>query len=336
MLRILFLICCFISSVVWAADPPPRKEAVMLAPFRDVGLLPTVAVKPLALQDGMAGALESEQGLTIQKLELPPIDPHVFVDPNSQLLPPAFRSRLGIVPSSSSSRMDWIKEARNRRVKVLLLGTYEQVESSLRLAVEAVDPVTSKSLFHFQVEGATSEQLSLESSLAEGIAGRLNPAQAIVPPVLSKKKREAPDPAAVIAAATKTETADEHYENGFALTRRFDQTGEAKYLDGAIEEYRAALAIDPNHFRSLNNLGTVLHRKGNYEEALRYYQRVIELNPKYARAMENAAMAYKSLGKTEEAKEMWRKALEHEDRPEVRTVIQQALDKTEDSAAGEP
>jgi Tfp pilus assembly protein PilF len=61
---------------------------------------------------------------------------------------------------------------------------------------------------------------------------------------------------------------------------------------------------------------------------------VIEINPKYARAMENAALAYKSLGKTEEAKEMWRKALEHEERPEVRTVIQQALEKTEEGQAG--
>ncbi len=328
----LFLL--LISTTVWAAGPLP-KEGIALAPFHDVGLLPTLAVNPLALQEGLAGALESQQDLTVIKLEAPPVDPQVFVEPNSQLLPPAFRSRSGIIPSSSSSRRDWLKTARDRRAKVLLLGSYEQAGTTLRLSAEGLDPFTNKPLFNCQVEGATSERLSLENSLAERIAGRLQPS-GVVGPLAGPKKVEAPKAAIVIPAATGPETADGHYENGFALTRRFDQTGEVKYLDGAIDEYRAALVVEPNHFRSLNNLGTVLHRKGNYEEALRYYLRVIELNPKYARAMENAAMAYRSLGKTTEAKEMWRKALEYEDRPEVRTVIQQALDKPDEGSAGGP
>jgi TolA-binding protein len=328
-----YLFLFLLSSMTWAIDPLP-KEGIALAPFRDVGPLPTLSLNPIAIQEGLAGKLESEQGLTILKLDPPPLDPRIFMEPNSQLLPLSFRSKEGINPSSSSTRSGWLKMARDHRVKVLVMGTYEQTGNSLRLSMEAMDPFTNKPLFHFQVEGATTERLSLENSLAEGIAERLKPSQS-ADPLARPKKADTPDAAAIIANATGAETADGHYENGFSLTRRFDQTGEAKYLDGAIEEYRAALAIDPNHFRSLNNLGTVLHRKGNYEEALRYYQRVIELNPKYARAMENAAMAYKSLGKTEEAKEMWRKALENEDRPEVRTVIQLALEKTEEGEGGE-
>ena len=321
-----FLFLSLLVSTAWTASPLP-KEGIALAPFRDVGSLPTLALNSVALQESLAGKLESRYGLTVLKLEMPPLNPLIFMEPNSQLLPPSFRSIIGITPTSSLTRTDLLKASRERRTKVLLLGTYEQIEATLRLSVEGLDPFTNKSLFHFQVEGATSERLSLEKSLVDGIAERLKPSQT-EGPLATPKKAVVPDPAAVIDNATGTETADGHYENGFALTRRFDQTGEAKYLDGAIEEYRAALAIDPNHFRSLNNLGTVLHRKGNYEEALRYYQRVIELNPKYARAMENAAMAYRSLGKTEEAKAMWRKALEHEDRPDVRTMIEQALENT--------
>lgn len=333
MLRLHTLLIFFLFvPVSWNAAPFTR-EGIALAPFRDVGRLPTLALNSLALQEGLSGVLESRYGFTVIKLETPPLDPQIYQDPNGQLLPPSFRSKSGIIPSNLSTRASWLKAARDRRAKVLLMGTYEQIEAVLRLTAEGLDPFTNKSLFHFQVEGATSERLSLENSLAEGIAEKLAPSQS-TGPLISPKKVTTPDPAAAIASVTGTETADEHYENGFALTRRFDQTGEAKYLEGAIEEYRAALAIDPNHFRSLNNLGTVLHRKGNYEEALRYYQRVIELNPNYARAMENAAMAYRSLGKTEEAKAMWRKALEHEDRPEVRTVIQQALEKTEEADGG--
>jgi len=326
------LILFLFSSIALAAGPL-SKEGIALAPFRDAGVLPTLSINSSALQDGLAGKIESQHGLAVVKLQMPPLDPSIFIEPNSQLLPPSFRSKAGIVPSSSANRMGWLKAARDRRVKVLLLGTYEQIESTLRFSVEGLDPFTNKSLFHYQVEGATSERLSLESSLADGIAKRLKPSPTDGP-LANPKKAISPEAATVIGNATKPETADGHYENGYALTRRFDQTGEAKYLDGAIEEYRAALAIDPNHFRSLNNLGTVLHRKGNYNEALRYYQRVIELNSKYARAMENAAMAYHSLGKTEEAKAMWRKALEYEDRPEVRAVIQQALEKEEGGTVG--
>ncbi|MCA9433185.1 MAG: tetratricopeptide repeat protein, partial [Candidatus Omnitrophica bacterium] len=110
-----------------------------------------------------------------------------------------------------------------------------------------------------------------------------------------------------------------------------------KYLEGAAEEYRAALALDPKHFRALNNMGTVMHRLEKFEDAIGYYQRVLEINPTYARAMENSALAYQSLHQYDSALAMWKNALEYEDRADIRKTIEETIVKLEKSVgrAGE-
>jgi tetratricopeptide (TPR) repeat protein len=298
---------------------PIVEKRVMLAPFEDVGAIPTHLVSEVSLQEGLAGQLEGKSEMLVIKLAPEPRKAHGQYDLNTQLLPPSYRRGLGSHPTAPRSDTDWNEKTRREKATFLIKGTYEQYGSDLRISAEGIDPITAKTIFNCQVQGSTPERFHLESELAQQIADRIKPRLA----------SPEPEPAAIPAEEEKmpeqATTVEEHYENGFALTRRFDQTGDQKLLEGAMDEYRAALAIDPNHFRSLNNLGTVLHRSGDHEEALRYYMRVLELSPKYARAMENAALAYKALGKNEEATAMWKRALECEDRPEVRAVIEETL-----------
>jgi tetratricopeptide (TPR) repeat protein len=273
----------------------------------------------------VAAYLEDRYGLLVELLKQEEPAWRLFHDLNTQMLPPAYRS-LQTKGSPRPQRGEgWMALARKAQAGCLIEGSFEQYGGVLRYWANGMDPFTSKAIFSCQVEGATEERLALEDRLAQQVASRIKAGadRPRIPVAIPKDGLEALVVANVTAETPLT--ADEHYENGFALTRRYDQTGETKYLDGALEEYRAALALDPNHFRSLNNLGTVLHRSGRHEEALQYYLKVLELNPKYARAMENAALAYRSLGKVNEATSMWERALEVEDREEVRKVIEETL-----------
>lgn len=313
-------------GLISAGSVSPLREGIAIPPFKDVSAWPCLIASPKGLQNGLAGFLEASQGIKVDRLITPDESQAVVEDPNAQLLPPSYRSTGRNPANQSEQARNWLIEARKSKTGILLQGSYEQYQGHLRLFVEAIDPFTEKGLFYHLVEGTTAERATLEKQLAEGVAVRLNDLQSRSNAVsIQKVKPPASESSALLPGASETLNADDHYENGYTLTRRFDQTSDMKYLDGAIDEYRAALAIDPDHFRSLNNLGTVLHRRGNYEEALHYYEKVLTINPQYARAMENAALAYRSLGQMPKAIEMWKRALEFEDRPEVKKVIEETL-----------
>ncbi|NUN97688.1 MAG: tetratricopeptide repeat protein [Candidatus Omnitrophica bacterium] len=303
----------------------PSKERLAIAPFESQGGGAPADFSGTAIRDGLAGELGTRFGFQTTRLHSEDRVIGRFQDPNTQLLPPAYRTGVGADLALTRVERNWNDQAKRERAGVLLTGSYEFLGTELRLIAVALDPWNGKELATAMVQGATEERFVLEGKLAGQIAMRLRPPP---PQAADPTRSPAPEPEPE-KPAEETETAEGHYENGFALTRRFDQTQDVKYLEGAKDEYRAALALDPDHFRSLNNLGTVLHRLGQYEEAIGYYQKVLELNPRYARAMENAALAYKALGKNAEAGEMWRRALEHEDRAEVRAAIEETLKRLE-------
>ncbi|MCK6497007.1 tetratricopeptide repeat protein [bacterium] len=335
-----YLTTWMLIGLVSAGAVPPLREGIAVTPFQDVGAWPCLIASPKGLQNGLAGFLETTQGIKIQRLVASEEAAVSLEDPNAQLLPPAYRSTARIPAKPKEQSQLWLTEARKTKTGILLQGSYEQYQGQFRLFVEAIDPYTEKGLFYHLVGGTTAERTTLEKQLAEGVAAKLTELQARNNAVsIQKIKPLAGESPVSLPSASETLSADDHYENGYALTRRFDQTGEMKYLDGAIDEYRAALGVDPDHFRSLNNLGTVLHRRGNYDEALKYYEKVLQINPKYARAMENAALAYRSLGQMPKAIEMWQKALECEDRADVKKVIEEtlaALEKGESSSQPSP
>ncbi len=59
----------------------------------------------------------------------------------------------------------------------------------------------------------------------------------------------------------------------------------------AAEQFRAVLAIDPNHFGAMTRLGTSLRSLGKTDEAIGLYQAALAIQPGYADAQANLGMA---------------------------------------------
>ena len=62
-------------------------------------------------------------------------------------------------------------------------------------------------------------------------------------------------------------------------------------LDGAIEEYRAAIKLSPKPTLSHNKLGNVLRDKGDLDGAIAEYRAALKLDPKFAFAQNNLSRA---------------------------------------------
>jgi serine/threonine protein kinase/Tfp pilus assembly protein PilF len=82
-----------------------------------------------------------------------------------------------------------------------------------------------------------------------------------------------------------------------------------KDLEGAIREYRAALAIDPNYAPAHNNLGNVLYTQKDLEGAEREYRAALAIDPNYAQAHNNLGNVLYTQKDLEGAEREYRAAL---------------------------
>lgn len=78
---------------------------------------------------------------------------------------------------------------------------------------------------------------------------------------------------------------------------------------GAIEEWQTALALDPNHFYTLINLGKLYLTKQDIPRALPYLDRAIAIDANSARAHHLRGLAYQAMGDSARAALEYRKAL---------------------------
>ncbi len=106
------------------------------------------------------------------------------------------------------------------------------------------------------------------------------------------------------------------------------QRGTAKIFDGLLDEARAcfnrALAIDPNHYRALTNLGNVDLEQGNVDEAIECYQKALKLNEEFANAHHNLGVAYRRKGNVTKSVQSLRKAqrsMQRHDTAEARSRL---------------
>lgn len=90
---------------------------------------------------------------------------------------------------------------------------------------------------------------------------------------------------------------------GAALERRSD-------LEGAVEQYRRALELNPGNATAHFYLATALQRQGRLEPALERYRRALELEPERPEAHNNYGVALVAAGRREEAREHFRRAAE--------------------------
>jgi tetratricopeptide (TPR) repeat protein len=88
--------------------------------------------------------------------------------------------------------------------------------------------------------------------------------------------------AALEADPTSAGSARTHYDLGLVLSQRGDP-------QGAVEQWRKALALDPKYAEAHQSLGDTLYSQGRTAEALAHWREAIQLQPNNAFALERAA-----------------------------------------------
>jgi tetratricopeptide (TPR) repeat protein len=81
-------------------------------------------------------------------------------------------------------------------------------------------------------------------------------------------------------------------------------------LDGALEQYRAAVVLHPDGDHEQADLGTALVEKGLYGEGIQHLESALAINPQYVAAQNSLAVAYLRLGDDDQAVAHFRRALE--------------------------
>jgi len=97
------------------------------------------------------------------------------------------------------------------------------------------------------------------------------------------------------------------------IVRPYNNLGEAYDKLGnftsAIDEFKAALSLNPNYVFALSNLGNIYGKLKNYPESIKYFKKAIAVKPDYAPANYNLGKALHVLGKPQEARKYYQKAV---------------------------
>ena len=72
-------------------------------------------------------------------------------------------------------------------------------------------------------------------------------------------------------------------------------------LDESIENYKQALALDPNYQDALHGLGMALFNRGRVDEAIAVAKKLIEIDQDDILAHTSLSMFYQSQGRIEDA-----------------------------------
>jgi tetratricopeptide (TPR) repeat protein len=92
----------------------------------------------------------------------------------------------------------------------------------------------------------------------------------------------------LLAAPVRAQTAAD-FEKLFSRALELQQAGD---LLGAIDTYKAALAITPDRADALSNLGAAYVRLGQYDDGIKQYQAAIKADPANSAFRLNLALAY--------------------------------------------
>ena len=98
------------------------------------------------------------------------------------------------------------------------------------------------------------------------------------------------------SCANKEKQAEKHFRQGFSQQ---DQGN----LDQAIEEYKKAVELNPNHLKAHMNMGAAYMRQEKYDQAIEEFSMVVKLNYYHANAHYNLGYIYSLKGEEEKAQE---------------------------------
>jgi tetratricopeptide (TPR) repeat protein len=111
----------------------------------------------------------------------------------------------------------------------------------------------------------------------------------------------------VVAANVRTmraaETAAEFFARGIALEE--DPASQAE----AIEAYKHALELDPEHAAAHINLGTLYYNRRDYVSAEKHYRSAIEVDPRYALAYFDLGNVLDETGRLQDAVKAYKDAI---------------------------
>lgn len=136
-------------------------------------------------------------------------------------------------------------------------------------------------------------------------------------------QKDSNDPDGAIAAFRKCiairDSAEPHFYIGNILCNQ-------KKPKDAVNEYKAAIALNPSFERAFFNLANTYNVLGKYQDAVESYKAAISVKNDYTAAYSNLANLYYNNGKYDEALEMFRKviALKPEDE-----AVQHLIDSIE-------
>lgn len=104
---------------------------------------------------------------------------------------------------------------------------------------------------------------------------------------------------------------DQHRLHRSVLLYNAAQVYSALHLhEQAIENFSAAMSMDPNYSEYYNERGNVYLNMGRYEEAIRDYLAAIELSAPYQEVWTNLGQCYRLMGRLEEAVRAYSQALD--------------------------
>ena len=78
----------------------------------------------------------------------------------------------------------------------------------------------------------------------------------------------------------------------------------------AIQFLNRAILIQPKHAATYNNLGAAFKELGEYKKSITYFQKAIEIQPNYAEAHNNFGMVFEKLGEFQKAVNCYQQAIQ--------------------------
>lgn len=112
--------------------------------------------------------------------------------------------------------------------------------------------------------------------------------------------------AAIQAYKQAIEINPDHADAYYKLGNAFWLQGQ---LESALSSYKQALDIQPNHAHAYNNLGNIFQFQYQLDVAIECYQKALNIKPDYALAYNNLGNAFKEKAQLEKSLECYQQAL---------------------------
>ncbi|MGB8673528.1 MAG: tetratricopeptide repeat protein [Candidatus Acidiferrales bacterium] len=202
---------------------------------------------------------------------------------NGQLMRPD--SQLYIVPTDGGV-------ARRMRANTSLMNSWHSFSPNghwLVFSSKSRSPYTQMYLTHIDENGQDSPPIYIENSTAANRAVNIPEFVNIPPDQMQTIDVPASDLYRII-------------DNALALQQKGDNTG-------ALEEWKKALALDPNDARANNGIAVALSVSGDSDSAITYLQKATQLSPDFFEAYYNLGLELVKKNRLNEAIDAWLNAV---------------------------